>query len=144
MSRPSVAGAPAGCREHPGARGPSGGPGPSAATSDLLSGGGSVVSRFHRQRSDGRPRARALVAPVSALLAGFVLSLGTTVVGARPVASALTRPSPPSVPTLPTIPPVMSCSALMGVDFSRIPDAPASLTSATPVGSGQGQYCDVK
>ncbi len=67
------------------------------------------MSRFHRQRSDERPRARALVAPVGALLAGFVLSLGTTVVGARPVASALTLPSPPPVPTLPTIPPVMSC-----------------------------------
>ncbi len=100
--------------------------------------------RFHRRRSGDLPRARALATPVSALLAGFVLSLGTTVVGARPVASALAPPSPPPIPTLPTIQPVMSCSALMGMDFSRIPDAPTSLTSATLVGSGQGQYCDVK
>lgn len=53
------------------------------------------------------------------------------------------KPAPVGIPARPVQPPVMSCDQLGMQDFSTIPGAPASVTSAALVGSGPGQYCDV-
>ncbi len=75
------------------------------------------------------------------LLGGSSASASTSrVTGTN--AGSLTIPSS-SLPVRPTITPVMSCAALLQQDFSQIPAAPTSLTSARLVGTGASQDCEV-
>ena len=56
----------------------------------------------------------------------------------------LTEGAAVAAPAGPAGAPVLACSALAGVDFSHVPDAPSKVTSATTVTSGGHAYCEVR
>jgi hypothetical protein len=98
-----------------------------------------MTNRLHRAR--GRLAAAALSAAALTALVVFAVTGGAQASGTvTPV------PAPPRalIAPRPVLDPVVSCSQLMGADFTHVPGAPpASLTGANLVGSGPGQYCDV-
>src|SRR5579871_3971581 len=87
--------------------------------------------------------ARRVVVAVTLIAAVAVAALVASTGASGSASSAIPTPPTQVIPARPVVTPVMSCSQLLGADFTQIPGAPASLTGATLVGTGSAQYCDV-
>ena len=93
----------------------------------------------------GAARRRLAVAASSCAIAVVLVVLVATG-GASGSPSSNSVPAPPTqvIPARSVVLPAMPCSQLLSQDFTNVPGAPpASLTSATVVGSGNAAYCDV-
>ena len=93
----------------------------------------------------GSARWRLAAATMASAIAVLVVVFAATS-GASGSPSTNSVPAPPTqvIPARPVVLPVMPCSQLLSQDFTNIPGAPpTSITSATLVGTGSAQYCDV-
>ena len=107
-----------------------------------------ALRSYEERPMTDRPGAarRRLAVAASSFATAVVLVVLVATGGASGSPSSNSVPAPPTqvIPARPVVLPAMSCSQLLSQDFTKVPGAPpASLASATVVGSGNAAYCDV-
>ena len=88
-----------------------------------------------------RLAAAALASAIAVLVVVFAATSGAS---GSPSTNSVAAPPTQTIPARAPVSPVMPCSQLLTQDFTNVPGAPpTSLTTATLVGTGAAQYCDV-
>src|SRR5262245_48898538 len=77
-------------------------------------------------------------------LSGALVALVVAALATTGGAAASAHPDDQGLRRLPALTPVMTCSAVPGLDLSRATDAPVTITSATVVPASPAPYCEVR